>query len=111
MPWTNLFKSNIEHKYPLKKPVLGEPLPVSAFIRFTRWTLLFSGIGFGVWRWGYLKRKETAHRECLRKQKLIWDEEQRILKMKNNRAELLLLAEQTGNPIPPNFDELYPEIK
>jgi len=67
-----------------------------------------SGIAWGIHRQRVLKRKETEHRINLRKQKLIWDEEQRIKKMISNREELLYLGKETGTPVPPNFDQMYP---
>jgi len=41
---------------------------------------------------GTLKKKETEHRIKLREQKIVWDEQQKIQKARDNRSMTLLLS-------------------
>ncbi|KAL6429801.1 hypothetical protein ACFW04_007588 [Cataglyphis niger] len=71
------------------------PLRVSPFIKFCRWSLLLSGIAYGVYHQRRLSRKENARRE----------EELRLKPIRDAKLaeekRLSLLAEQKM------FDELF----
>jgi len=96
-------------KWDFPKLELKPAVNVSPFIRFCRWSLLIVGVAYGLKHNRTLARKEKQHRVQLREKKKIWDEEQRLLKVKNNREEMLYMARETGTPIPANFDQQYPK--
>ncbi|CAG2166956.1 unnamed protein product [Oppiella nova] len=96
-------------KWDLPAVELKPPLRVSPFIRFCRWSLLLTGVAYGLRRHHTLQQKETEHRIQLRQKKIIWDEEQRVAKLKSNREEMLYLAKETNSKIPDNFDQIYPK--
>ncbi|XP_054167013.1 ATP synthase subunit e, mitochondrial-like [Oppia nitens] len=96
-------------KWDLPKLELKAPVNVSPFLRFCRWSLLLAGVAYGLRHNQTLAKREREHRIQLREKKKIWDEEQRIIKLKANRDEMLYLAEETKTPIPANFDQMYPK--
>ncbi|KAH9416836.1 Hydrogen ion transmembrane transporter [Dermatophagoides pteronyssinus] len=96
--------------YTLPKSELPAPIRVSPFIRFCRWSLLIAGVAYGMKHHRTLAERERLHRIKLREQKLIWDEEQRILANRRTREQLLSLAKEINVPIPDDFDKQYPPV-
>ncbi|CAG2100998.1 unnamed protein product [Medioppia subpectinata] len=96
-------------KWDLPALELKAPVKVSPLIRFCRWSLLITGIAYGLQHNRTLTKREKEHRIQLRQKKIIWDEEQRLNKLKENRVGMLYLAKATNTKIPDNFDQMYPK--
>ncbi|XP_060824950.1 ATP synthase subunit e, mitochondrial [Bombus pascuorum] len=69
------------------------PLQVSPLIKFSRWTLLLTGIVYGAYHQRRLSKKENARREQELKEKPIRDAKLAAEKKKLADAELQMLNE------------------
>ncbi|XP_074603833.1 ATP synthase, subunit E [Brevipalpus obovatus] len=87
---------------------LPPPIPVSPFIRLTRWTLFVSGIAWGVHRHRVNRRKEDEYQAYIAKMKPIWMENKRKILANRNREQMLQLGKETQVQTPKDFDKMYP---
>jgi len=82
---------------------MGAAVRVSPLIKTARWSLLLLGIYWGNKRWHINKAKEDEVRAYEAKMKPVWDAEKAAVKAKENREQLLYLADATGTKVPPGF--------
>ncbi|XP_003484784.1 ATP synthase subunit e, mitochondrial [Bombus impatiens] len=73
--------------------VAPRPLQVSPLIKFSRWTLLLTGIVYGAYHQRRLSKKENARREQELKEKPMKDAKLAAEKKKLVEAELQMLNE------------------
>jgi len=82
---------------------MGAAVRVSPLIKLSRWSLLLAGIYYGNKRYHALKVQEDEIRAYEAKMKPIWDAEKAATKAKENRLQMIYLAEATGSKIPEGF--------
>merc|ERR1712126_358632 len=82
---------------------MGPAVKVSPLIKTARWGLLIAGIAYGWRRFNVLKGQEDEIAAYEARMKPIWDAEKAAAKAKTNREQLLILAKETGTPVPENF--------
>merc|ERR1712212_59959 len=82
---------------------MGPAGKVSPLIKTARWGLLIAGIVYGYKRFNVLKAQEDEIAAYEAKMKPIWDAEKAAEKAKLNREQMLILAKDTGTPIPEGF--------
>ncbi|XP_033203334.1 ATP synthase, subunit E [Bombus vancouverensis nearcticus] len=73
--------------------VAPRPLQVSPLIKFSRWTLLLTGIVYGAYHQRRLSKKENARREQELKEKPMKDAKLAAEKKKLAEAEIQMLNE------------------
>merc|ERR1712121_428225 len=79
---------------------MGPAGKVSPLIKTARWGLLIAGIVYGYKRYNVLKAQEDEIAAYEAKMKPIWDAEKAAEKAKLNREQMLILAKDTGTPVP-----------
>jgi len=82
---------------------MGPATRVSPLIKTARWSLLLLGIYWGNKRWNQLKAVEDERRAYEAKMKPIWDAEVAAKKAKDNREQMIYLANVSGTPIPKDY--------
>ena len=65
---------------------------VVIFLQLARWSLLFSGIAWGIHRHKVNKRKEDEYQAYIAKMKPIWMENKRKILANRNRGEFLVMC-------------------
>jgi len=82
---------------------LGPIGKVHPFLKASRWSLLLLGIWWGNKRWYINKEKADEEKAYIKKMQPVWDAEKKAAYDKNSREQLLILAVETGTPIPKGF--------
>ena len=77
----------------------GQPVKVSPFIRFCRWSFLIAGIAYGNAHWYSLKKKEDARRDYVAKMTPIWTAQRNAKKAELDKIEMAKLSKEVGSPI------------
>ncbi len=78
---------------------------ISPLIKLSRWSLLIGGIFWGVHRFNVNKRKEDELRAYNARMQPVWDAEKAQKAAKENRAQMIYLAKETGTKV--NKQSIY----
>ncbi|XP_064465740.1 ATP synthase subunit e, mitochondrial-like [Ornithodoros turicata] len=82
---------------------LAPPVAVSPFIRACRWGAFAAGVLYGAYNLKRLTKKEAVRREVEAKHQASIAAKKQEEKLRAQREELLVLAKETGTPVPPGF--------